>query len=157
MSKYATPIACSSLQSAETIMELNNVQERLEQLEAQSAPHRHLFSPDRKRFRDVESYLVPIVTLDAEGTIQHLSPAARRLLEYPPDADIDDCFFTHVHGKNLYRVMQDIAHMVCFRLKQTSWLLRMQTGRGRYRWYKATVHNRLDDPAGHIAVVLETL
>lgn len=138
-------------------MELGTLHDDLDALEAPSTSRSTLFSPDRKRFQAIESYLVPVLTLDAEGNVQHLSPAARRLLEYGPEAKVDECFFTHVHGKNLYRVMQDIAHMVCFRLEKTSWLLRMQTGRGRYRWYKATVHNRLDAPAGHIAVMLEAL
>lgn len=133
------------------------MQEVLEQHDGESTTHARLFPSDRKRFREVESYIVPLITLDVEGTIQHLSAAARRLLEYPEDAEIDDCFFTHVHGKNLYRVMQDVAHMVCFRLKQTSWLLRLQTHTGRYRWFKAEVQNRLSDPAGHIVIVLETL
>ncbi len=139
-------------------MELRNVQDQAEQLDtAQPASLSSSFGPFRKRFQYIESHVIPAMTIDAEGTIQHISPAARRLLEYPKDAEIDDCFFTHVHGKNLYRVMQDIAHMVCFRLKQASWLLRMRTGHGRYRWYKATVHNRLNEAVERIVVKLETV
>lgn len=145
-------------ENPETTMELPNVQDDLDQLDnAQSTALQSSFEPFRKRFQKIESHVIPAMTIDAEGTIQHISPAARRLLEYPKDADIDDCFFTHVHGKNLYRVMQDIAHMVCFRLKHASWLLRMRTGRGRYRWYKATVHNRLNEAVERIFIKLETV
>jgi PAS domain-containing protein len=139
-------------------MELRNVQDQIEQLDTvQSTAVQSSFEPFRKRFQAIESHVIPAMTIDAEGTIQHISLAARRLLEYPKEAEIDECFFTHVHGKNLYRVMQDIAHMVCFRLKQASWLLRMRTGRGRYRWYKATVKNRLNDAVERIVIKLETV
>lgn len=110
-----------------------------------------------KRFQPYESPLVPVLTLNAEGTIQYVSPAARRLLEYRSNQAFDRCFFAHVHGRNLYRVMQDIAHMVCCRQQQASWLLRLQTGTGRYRWYKASVRNGLHDPATGIMVLLEAL
>ena len=98
-----------------------------------------------------------MLTLDAQGTIQHISPAARRLLEYSSGASPDPCFFAHVHGRNLYRVMQDVAHMVCCRQQQVAWLLRLQTGRGRYRWFKATAHNRLYEDEARIVVILEAL
>lgn len=107
-----------------------------------------------KRFHPAENLFLPILTIDAEGTIQHLSKAARRLLEYPPDAELDPCFFAHVHGKNLYRVMQDVAHMVCYGQRQISWLLRLRTGRGRWRWYRATAHNRLHTADNHILIRL---
>lgn len=139
-------------------MERSNVHDQLDQLDTiQSASLQSSFAPVRKRFHQIESHVVPAMTIDAEGTIQHVSPAARRLLEYPKEAELDDCFFTHVHGKNLYRVMQDIAHMVCFRLKSASWLLRMRTGRGRYRWYKATVRNRLNEAVERIVIKLESV
>jgi PAS domain-containing protein len=112
------------------------------------------FAPNRKRFHPVEDLLIPVLGIDAEGTIQHISKAARRLLEYPPDGTIDSYFFSHVHGKNLYRVMQDVAHMVCCGQQQTSWLLRLRTGRSRWRWYRATVHNRLHQKEGHILIRL---
>lgn len=113
--------------------------------------------PDWKRFQIMESPLVPLLAVDAEGTIQHISPAARRLLEYPSGASPDPCFFTHVHGRNLYRVMQDIANMVCHRQQQVEWLLRLKTGRGRHRWFKAAVHNRLYDDEARIVMILEAL
>ncbi len=103
------------------------------------------FDAEWKRFHSldssIEDLVFPVVIIDGEGTIQHISKAARRLLEYPPDADLDECFFAHVHGKNLYRVMQDVAHMVCYGQQQTAWLLRLRTGRGRWRWYRATARH----------------
>lgn len=112
------------------------------------------FTPDWKRFRSAENPLVPLLAIDAEGTIQHASKAARRMLEYAPDDSLSPYFFSHIHGKNLYRVMQDVAHMVCCGLQQTSWLLRLRTGRKRWRWYRATVRNRLYGAEQKILVYL---
>lgn len=116
------------------------------------------FDPEWKRFRlpdqSIEDLILPILTIDGEGTIQRVSKAARRLLEYPPSAELDPCFFAHIHGKNLYRVMQDIAHMVCCGQQQATWLLRLRTGHGRWRWYRATAHNRLQEDDNHILIRL---
>ena len=112
------------------------------------------FDPGWKRFRPVEDLLIPVLAIDAEGSIQHTSKAARHLLEYSSEGAIDSYFFSHVHGKNLYRVMQDVAHMVCCGKQQASWLLRLRTGRGRWRWYRAAVQNRLHWPEGHILIRL---
>ena len=115
------------------------------------------FSPDWKRFRPVEDLLIPVLSIDKEGTIQHVSKAARRLLEYAPDATLDTYFFSHVHGKNLYRVMQDIAHMVCCGQRHASWLLRLRTGHGRWRWYRATAQNRLHQSPRDILIRLTSV
>lgn len=116
------------------------------------------FDGEWKRFRSldgpIEDLVFPVLTIDAEGTIQHISKAARGLLEHAPDADLEPCFFAHVHGKNLYRVMQDIAHMVCCGQQQSMWLLRLRTGRGRWRWYRATARNRLYGADDHILIRL---
>lgn len=116
------------------------------------------FDSDRKRFQSsdqsIEDLVFPVLAVDAEGTIQHISKAARRLLEYSMDAELEPCFFAHVHGKNLYRVMQDIAHMVCCGQQQASWLLRLRTGHGRWRWYRAIAHNRLHEADDHILIRL---
>jgi PAS domain-containing protein len=80
---------------------------------------------------------VPMLLLSEDGTIQDLTEGARRLLKYPPDASIEPLFFSHVHGQNLRRVMQDLAQMASRRKQRTRWLLRLQTGNGRWRWYRA--------------------
>ncbi len=99
----------------------------------------------RKRFREQMRAYVPSVVLNADGTIQQISPSAMHLLEYRSDQKMDRSFFAHVHGKNLYQVMRDVADMVCYGKTQATWLLRMRTGKGRWRWYKATVRNRLEE------------
>ncbi len=107
------------------------------------------FAPPRKRFQHNVRPFAPMLVLDAEGTIQHVTMPARRLLEYDGRQHVDPCFFSHVHGKSLYQVMRDVADMVCYGKTRASWLLRMQTGAGRWRWYQATAQNDLSgaDPA----------
>ena len=114
-------------------------------------------SPDRKRFLSSGSDSSASLILDAEGNICEMSAPARHLLEYRSEQDADACFFSHVHGRNLYQVMRDVADMVCYGKAAASWLLRMRTGRGRWRWFKASVKNRLNTPDGTIIVSLRDM
>lgn len=112
-----------------------------------------------KRFQNDEQLAqhVPVLALDEEGTLQSVSRAARALLEYGPSQTIEPYFFTHIHGRNLRRVMQDLAHMVCQRKQHARWLLRLRTGTGRWRWYRATALNRLHDDEKRVFVRLERI
>lgn len=110
-----------------------------------SAATRDAVAQHRKRFQDHVKTHAPALYLTADGTIRHITSSARQLLEYRTSEGMEPCFFTHVHGKNLYQVMRDVADMVCYGKSQASWLLRLRTGQGRWRWYKASVRNRLED------------
>lgn len=94
----------------------------------------------------------PQLLLDAEGSITELTPSARQLLEYPSDAPVERCFFSHVHQKNLFQVMRDVAQMVTVGKPRASWLLRLRTGRRRYQWFKMEVRNRLQQRERDICV-----
>ena len=102
---------------------------------------------DWKRFQDAEKSFVPFLLVDDEGTIQGVSPAARRLLDYGPEEQMDRCFFAHVHGRNQRRVMQDLAQVMRRHKRTVSWLLRLLTGTGRWRWFRAVAHAAPDDPS----------
>ncbi len=115
-----------------------------------------LSEADRKRFH-VGTSPMPILILNPEGNISEMSPAARLLLEYKAEQEVEPCFFSHVHGRNLYQIMRDVADMVCYGKAAANWLLRLRTGRGRWRWYKATVKNRLSMSDGNIVVTLRDL
>jgi PAS domain-containing protein len=97
-----------------------------------------------------------VIRLDREGTIQSVTPAARNVLEYAPDAHFDECFFSHVHKRNLRRVMHDLADMVCRGKRRAQWLVRLRTGNNRWRWYRVAVQNRLGDH-GHVRLRLRQL
>lgn len=119
-----------------------------------SSPEPQNFEDRRKRFRTERA---PLLRVDASGNVVDLTAAARHLLEYDADELLDTAFFSHVHGKNLYRVMRDVADMVCYGKEQCSWLLCLKTGRSRWRWYKAKATNRLNGAAPHIIIHLNDL
>lgn len=97
-----------------------------------------------KRFRKgVDDFPVPVIALDDAGAIQALSLVARRMLGYRRNDEIEPYFFTHVHGQNMHRVMRDLAHMVNAHTRRSSWLLRLQTRAGRWRWFRVEAVNRL--------------
>jgi PAS domain-containing protein len=104
-----------------------------------------------------ESPHIPQLTLDKSGTIQDLNEPGRRALEYSADASVNSCFFSHVHGRNLRRVMRDLALMVSHRKQRTRWLLRLRTGSGRWRWYRLAARNHLDEHDGTIRIRLRPL
>ena len=110
-----------------------------------------------KRFQDDEVPHVPILTLDREGNIETVTPAARRLLKYSDDTPLDECFFTHVHKRNMGRVMRDLADMVSRGKQSARWLLRLWTGNDRWRWYRAFVQNNLGRQGDHVRVRLRSL
>lgn len=124
--------------------------------EAPSPQNKNTASAPEKQSLN-ERPFTPALALDAEGNVKRLTDAARRLLEYRPGQNFDPCFFTHVHGKNLYQVMRDVADMVCYGKEKASWLFRLRTGQGRWRWYRATVTNQLDPPDPAITVTLRDL
>lgn len=100
---------------------------------------------------------VPMLLLSEDGTIQDLTKGARRLLEHPPDASIEPLFFAHVHGRNLQRVMQDLAQMASRRRQRTRWLLRLRTGNGRWRWYRARATRVAGSSDHSVRVLLQRL
>ena len=112
------------------------------------------FAPDRKRFQAQALPFTPTLYLNAEGTIIAMTPLARRMLEYRADEHVPPSFFSQIHGKNLYQVMCDLADMARGRKDRASWLVRMRTGRGRWRWYQATVRNALNTPRSAVMVTL---
>ena len=118
------------------------------------------FSPApsaRKRFQSVISPHFPLILLNAEGHILHLTPTTRRFLEYQPDQCIDSLFLSHVHGKNLRQITRDLGAMARIGKRQAFWLARLRTGRGRWNWYKITAENRLKGPESAILLRLRDL
>jgi len=98
----------------------------------------------------------PLLVLDEEGAIEQLNAPALDVLDYADASAIDPNFFSHVHGQNLREVMRDLARMVRQDTQRARWLLRLQTGVGRWRWYRARVRNCLDSD-GTIHVALRAL
>lgn len=112
----------------------------------------------RKRFQSEETLdpLLPMLLINTNGDIQHITPAARTLLEYPGKQPLDPCFFTHVHSRNLQQIWHDLAAMARARKQQASWLLRLRTGRGHWRWFQVRARNLIRDRGG-ILLLLQPL
>lgn len=115
------------------------------------------FDKFRKHFQDEAISHLPLLTVDREGNIQSVTRAARNMLEYSAEESIEPCFFTHVHRRNMRRVMRDLAHMVSRGKQRAQWLLRLRTGNERWRWYRATVQNDLGRQEDHILIRLRSL
>lgn len=107
-----------------------------------------LNAPTRKRFQSAPTY----VCLAPDGTISEVGTGTRHLLEYDEHETLDPCFFTHVHQRNLYQVMRDVAEMVTLGKPRASWLVRLRTGRQRWTWVRATVQNHLSDAMQSIRI-----
>ena len=130
-------------------------------------PHRFLlpFSFQFGRHAHVVSRCEVLFSLDSEALPgrerSHVSVAgprsARSVLEYAPDAHVDPCFFSHVHARNMRRVMHDLADVVCRGKQRVQWLVRLRTGNERWRWYRAFVRNRLGRVEDCILVRLRPL
>lgn len=115
-------------------------------------------TPDApERFEELVSPYAPVLVLSPDGFVKHLTGAARRLLQYRTEQAFDPYFFTHVHGRNLHRVMRDLASMVKRGTESASWLLRLRTGRDRWRWYRAEATNRLSFSTPAVTVRLRDL
>lgn len=92
--------------------------------------------------------------IDAKGLISEVDDRARMLLEYTPGQEIEPCFFSHIHSKNQYQVMRDVADMIVHGKRVATWFLRMRTGRKRWQWYRAYAVNELHSEQAAICVRL---
>ena len=109
-----------------------------------SVPAPTVFFPSpRKRFQDRLEAARPALYLDASGLIVQVDAEARALLEYTPSDEIEPCFFSHIHSKNLYQVMRDVADMIVNGKRVATWFLRIRTGRKRWQWYRVYAINEL--------------
>lgn len=114
---------------------------------------------DRRRarpLRDIPPH-VPLIELNRKGDIERMNGGARRVLEYDSNEAVEACFFSHVHARNLWRVMRDVAYMVSQKMQRARWLVRLRTGTGRWRWYRGMVENHLYGPSTRIQVLLRPL
>ncbi len=111
----------------------------------------------RKRFQAAAGPNVPLIIVGADGSIQYLSPTARRMLDYRQDQAVESSFFSLIDGKHLYQVMRDVADMVCHGKSRANWLLRLRAHSGRWKWFKADVFNQAGRDEGLVNVVLAAI
>jgi hypothetical protein len=87
---------------------------------------------------------VPRIDLDCDGRIRHLNSDAEEIFDDSGDLDQTPSFFAYVHGRNLRRVIRDLAHMGRGEMQSARWLLRLQTGADRWHWYRVRATNQLE-------------
>lgn len=109
---------------------------------------------DRKRFQNPA---LATIVLGADGGVKSVSNSARHLLEFGPREPIGISFFSMIHGRQLYQVMRDVADMVCHGKNRATWLVRLRTDKGRWKWFKADVFNRLEQADGSLDIVLSAV
>jgi PAS domain S-box-containing protein len=107
----------------------------------------------RKRFQN-PILQTPRIVLDEDGTVREVSTSALRMLDYRSQSAMNPSFFSYVHGKNLYQVMRDVADMVCYGKPRATWLLRLRTGDGRWRWFKVNAQISEDNDERMIELIL---
>ena len=86
-----------------------------------------------------------ILVLDETAQIQHISRAARRLLDLGSTPLDSDSFFDRVHPDHLNCVKWDLVQMTIRGKPRVSWLLRLKTNLGPWRWFKLKAVNCLND------------
>jgi PAS domain S-box-containing protein len=111
--------------------------------------------------RESEELLRPVVEhasdvislLGADRRVRYVSPAMERVLGYRPEERVGASAFELVHPDDLARVESLLFE--CLRTPEFSVFteLRMRHKDGSWRYVKATVTNRLDDPSVEAVVV----
>jgi len=86
-----------------------------------------------------------ILVLDEAAQIQYISRVARRLLDLGSTSLDGVSFFDCVHPDHLNRVKWDLVQMTIRGKQRVSWLLRLRTGLGSWRWFKLKAVNCLTD------------
>lgn len=115
-------------------------------------------TPDnRKRFQDKFSSHLPLLLLNGDGTIAHVAGAARKLLGFRPSQFIGPAFTSLIHSKNMRQVLSDLSSMQRGRKTQSFWLARLLTGTGRWKWFRITAENRLQEKEQVIILRLREL
>jgi PAS domain S-box-containing protein len=111
----------------------------------------------RPSLRDTAGEEQSLIVLDGEGTIRHVSDEARELLDLRPHSLDGDPFSEWVHPNRRSRVRRDLTGMTAREKQRATWLLRLKTGLGPWRWFKVEAENRLggDDPSGIVLRLLE--
>jgi hypothetical protein len=79
------------------------------------------------------------------------------LLEFDAEQQVERNFFSHVHSRNQYRVMRDVASLLLFEKNTCSWLLRMRSGRGRWLWFYASAQCEQGIDSPRIGITLEPM
>lgn len=81
----------------------------------------------------------PVIIIGFDGSIIDASHTAQALMGYASELSLDTNFFTLIHKNQLYTVMRDVADIICRGKQQASWLIRLKSSGGSWKWFNAEV------------------
>ena len=101
-----------------------------------------------ERFRSLLRYSSDIITLlEADGTVQYVSPAVERVMGYKPEEQIGTSAFGSVHPDDRDRALDAFAEVLKSPGLHPPLEFRMCHKDGSWRYLEHVVNNLLDDPA----------
>jgi diguanylate cyclase (GGDEF)-like protein/PAS domain S-box-containing protein len=107
-----------------------------------------------ERFRSLVQYSSDIITiLDADGTVQYVSPAVERVTGYKPEEQVGTNAFDTVHADDRDRALDTFAEVLKRPGLHPPLEFRVPHKDGSWRYLEHVVNNLLDDPAVRGVVV----
>jgi diguanylate cyclase (GGDEF)-like protein/PAS domain S-box-containing protein len=101
-----------------------------------------------ERFRSLVQYASDIITiLEADGTVQYVSPAVERVMGYKPEEQVGTSAFGCVHPDDKERALTTFATVLKRPGLHSPMEFRMLHRDGSWRYLEHVVNNLLDDPA----------
>ena len=100
-----------------------------------------------RRFKALVSNAADIIIVtDQAGTMQYVSPAFERILGFSVDEYTEESMGSFVHPDDLERIADAFPPLIDDPSLVLHTDLRSQDAEGRWRYFEATITNRLDDP-----------
>ncbi|WP_435318771.1 PAS domain S-box protein [Haloarchaeobius sp. TZWSO28] len=118
----------------------------------ENAVAKHWAERERRRNRERYQALIEyssdsVAILDVEGVFEYVSPAAEKILGYPPDDLRGDCSFDYVHPEDREEVIRSFDECVDDPARRPSTTYRFQHGDGTWHVLESRATNRQEDPA----------
>ena len=94
---------------------------------------------DVSGFQHLTESGAPVIIIGFDGSIKDVSHSALNLMDFRMAESIEKNFFQLIHKNQLYPVMRDVADIICRGKTSASWLIRIRTSNGTWKWFKAEV------------------
>lgn len=127
--------------------ELQYYEGTVEDITAQRHSEIALLASERRFRAFTEKSQVLTVVCDAEGRVNYVSPAARRLLGFEPAALLHSQTFQWLHPQDVAAAREDMARVLGFTNSGEELVCRVQHADGSWRHLAMLANNCLADPA----------
>lgn len=114
-------------------------------------------APSRRDETPAEEEENAVLILSDDGTIEHVSDAARQLLDLGSRPLAGGSFFHRITPEDSFRVKQVLIEMSTEDKGPVTGLIQLKTGLGPWQWFKVEVTTRLrhDEEAGIVLRLFE--